>query len=114
MKEIAIAVVSLLVGAIVGPYINWGIEKRKQKLAYKRELITSWRAMLADTREEGERPHNKGYYWYRIEQHPSFTSLRPQLKTETCEEMRTFEQDHDCHLFLVKKVGEIEKKWELI
>jgi hypothetical protein len=30
MREIAIAIVSLI-SAIVGPYINWGIEKKKQK-----------------------------------------------------------------------------------
>jgi hypothetical protein len=36
MKEIAIVVVSLIVGAIVGPYVNWGIEKKKQQLAYRR------------------------------------------------------------------------------
>jgi hypothetical protein len=114
MKEIAIAIVSLIVGAIVGPYINWGIEKRKQKLAYKRELIIRWRDMLASVLQDMENNHDRGYYWHRIETHPHFTSLRPQLKSETCEEMRKLTNEHECHLFLVKKVGEIEKKWDLV
>ena len=52
MKEIAIAIIGLVVGAIIGPYVNWGIEKKKQKLAYRRDLVAKWRAMLQEVAHE--------------------------------------------------------------
>ena len=42
-------VVPPILGGIAGlfsPWANWGIEKRRQKLARRRELITGWRLEL--------------------------------------------------------------------
>ena len=33
-------------GGLIGVYANWGIEKRRQRLARRRELVTGWRMNL--------------------------------------------------------------------
>jgi hypothetical protein len=33
-------------GSIVAPWVNWGIEKKREKLKYKREMIKSWREFI--------------------------------------------------------------------
>src|SRR6266850_2180856 len=47
MKEIIITAISLVVGAFLGSYLNWGIEKKKHRLAYRKELVGKWREMLS-------------------------------------------------------------------
>jgi len=46
------ALVSAIVTSLLAPHINWGIEKKKEKFAYKRKLIADWRAMLAEAAQE--------------------------------------------------------------
>jgi hypothetical protein len=137
MKEIAIAVISLVVGAILGPYINWGIEKRKQKLAYQRELITKWRAMVEDI---ASRQLEKNEPLIRLlELNANYFSLKPHLSELTIKmigaddsdfakasewHMR-YEQRHPEHerqvahttrafRSLVDEIGRIEKSWDLV
>ena len=114
MKEIAIAVISLVVGAIIGPYINWGIEQKKQKLAYRRELVTSWRKLCAAVLKDCEEVKGKGYYWRRIEKLHEFGSLRSQINGEIYDEIKMRGDDHDCHLRIVEQIGIIEKRWKLL
>lgn len=77
MKELAISIVSLVVGAIIGPYIHWGIEKKKQKLAYRRDLIANWRAMLQEVaQEKGDNTKTR----LLLESHRDFYSFLPHLR----------------------------------
>jgi Na+/glutamate symporter len=46
MKEIAIAIIGLVVGAIIGPYVNWGIEKKKQSFARHSEAYRTPEILL--------------------------------------------------------------------
>jgi len=102
------------ISSVVAPWANWQIDKHRQKVDYKRELITRWRDMLGSVIKSCEDNHGPGHYWQCIREHPSFTSLRPQLKSDSYKEMEGIFDNHECHLFLVKKVGEIEKEWELL
>src|SRR5712664_3222411 len=102
------------ISSLVAPWTNWQIDKHRQKVAYKRELIARWRDMCGAVLVDCKEIHGKGYYWLRIGRHPSFTSLRPQLKTESYDEMKMMNDDDTCHMFLVKKIGEIEKRWKLL
>lgn len=50
MEKTLVAVIGLLAGVVGGitvAWVNWGIEKRKQKLTYRRELVAKWRKMIA-------------------------------------------------------------------
>jgi hypothetical protein len=40
------AVIGAMIGATVSPLVQWQIEKKRQKLTYKRELISRWRKMF--------------------------------------------------------------------
>jgi hypothetical protein len=46
------AVLGAMIGATVSPLVQWQIEKKKQKLTYKRDLITRWRKMLEEIARE--------------------------------------------------------------
>jgi hypothetical protein len=42
------AVIGAMIGATVSPFVQWQIEKKRQRLAYRRELILRWRKMLEE------------------------------------------------------------------
>jgi hypothetical protein len=115
MKEIGIAIVSLIIGAIVGPYINWGIEKKKQKLAYRRELVSKWRAMLQEVaQEKGDNKTTR----LRLESHRDFYSFLPHLKERSTPIddalMETFSPELSPVItHLVNEVERIEREWDL-
>ncbi|ERR1051326_5079028 len=116
MKELLIAVVSLVVGAIIGPYINWGIEKKKQKLAYRKELITKWRKMLQEAASHGiDRDDNK--LLAVLERHEDFFSLSGHIGSDY-QEYRKRHASVDTPVFLrylAEEVSRIEKEeWDLV
>jgi hypothetical protein len=41
-----------LITGVVAPHVAWGIEKKNQKLAYRRELIDKWKGMLAEAAQQ--------------------------------------------------------------
>jgi hypothetical protein len=118
LKIALVAAASAIAGGfitgIIAPHIAWGIEQKKQRMAYRRELIANWRSTLTMVLKDCESNPDQGYFWRRVEKFASFTSLRPQLSTDSHKEMRAINDNHECYLFLIKKVGEIEKKWELL
>jgi hypothetical protein len=42
------AVIGSLIGATLAPFVNWQIEKKKQRLAYRKDLISRWRALFEE------------------------------------------------------------------
>jgi hypothetical protein len=47
--KIIAAVIGLLaggLGSLAAPWVNWGIEKKKERLQHRRELITKWRELV--------------------------------------------------------------------
>jgi hypothetical protein len=67
--------------AIIAPWIKWGIEKRKQKLAYRRELITNWRAMIFNVMSVYEEVGAETFFDL-LEKEPHYLSLKPHITTE--------------------------------
>lgn len=35
-----------VVGSLIAPWVNWGIEKRREKLKYRRDLVQRWREAI--------------------------------------------------------------------
>jgi hypothetical protein len=139
MKEIAIAVVSLIVGAIVGPYINWGIEKRKLLLAHRRELVAQWRKMLFEISQRQVQTAEP--IVHMLELYEAFYSLKPHLRPDVIDRLgltdnikgQAFEtiqksealiadiitpgrplKNSSTFRLLTDEVARIEKQWELI
>ena len=114
-----------IAGSIFAPWVNWGIEKRRQKLAYRRELIASWRKMIRDVtlaKDESGRSLAE-----LLERHEAFYSIKPHLSQNVISEIyrcRTVVAGsticysvllHPCICsYMLKEIGEIEKKWKLV
>lgn len=112
-------VVPPILGGIAGlfsPWANWGIEKRRQRLARRRELITGWRLELIPMFSDRERD------WLEVKQSvtasPFFASLRPHLSPKAIEMIyaqRTVYVGEDIFLgLLTSEIGRIERKWKLV
>jgi hypothetical protein len=81
---LASTVLTSIVTGIIGPKINWGIEKKRLKRAYREAQIQKWRQMLHDVtlkldeikRGEAPRPANaRSPEAFFLEKHPDFPSL---------------------------------------
>jgi predicted aconitase len=113
------AIVGSIITAMVAPQINWGIEKKREKLAYRRALIASWREMLSHAVYfvDEETPEQ---IKERVEGHKDFYSLKPHLSQSTLSELarpRTFTVGLTIPTAIdnmITEIAEIERKWDLI
>ena len=73
-----------VLAGLFSPWANWGIEKRKQRLQRRRELITWWRLelipMVASSQESPE--IWAGPKQTKVMFSPFYASLRPHLSRE--------------------------------
>jgi hypothetical protein len=130
-EHIISGIVGFATGAIaslVAPWVNWGIEKKRQKLNYKREQVAKWRKMIeevADAQESHKNDLHSGLshepLWARqlLERHADFYSLQPYLSTKTRAALdgRTFlvgTTIESSLAYMVDDIARIEKKWDLI
>ena len=131
MEKIIPAILGFLAGILGGfisPWVNWGIEKKRQKLFYRRELISKWRKMVKEaTRiiEENTKIDEKGKTISFtpaeiLERHEDFYSLKPHLSRNTISEIyrtRTFIVGSTIHTplaLIIDEISIIERKWGLI
>jgi hypothetical protein len=112
-------VVPPILGGIAGlfsPWANWGIEKRRQKLARRRELITGWRLELVPMFSD----RNKDWSAVKplIIASPYFASLKPHLSETALKKIfaeRTVHVGEDVFLkLLTDEIGRVERKWKLV
>ncbi|TKV73294.1 hypothetical protein FDV58_37710 [Bradyrhizobium elkanii] len=112
-------VVPPILGGIAGlfsPWANWGIEKRRQQLARRRELVTGWRLELIPMLSD------RGKDWSDVKPlmtaSPYFASLEPHLSPKAREMIhaqRTIYVGEDVFLkLLTSEIGRIERKWKLV
>jgi hypothetical protein len=112
-------VVPPILGGLAGffsPWANWGIEKRRQKLARRRELITGWRLELIPMLSDREKD------WLELRSamtaSPFYASLRPHLSenaVKMIEADRTAFAGTDVFLRLfTNEIARIEQKWKLV
>jgi hypothetical protein len=139
--DIIVEIIKLLVtGAFGGAFggtlvawVNWRIEKRRQKLSYQRELITSWRKMLFDAlqtfRTSGGQDDSFTEF---VEERAEYFSLKPHLRPETLEALREEKYkeaidivemrrghvaiDPPDHIvsMLTAEIARIEAEWDLV
>src|SRR5437667_1750876 len=77
------------IASIISPWANWGIEKRKEKLAYRRELIRKWRVMIAELYKISpmKLPEPK-VFGDQIIQKPDWSSLQAHISPELFQEIK--------------------------
>jgi hypothetical protein len=112
-------VVPPILGGLAGffsPWASWEIEKRRQKLARRRELVTGWRMTLIPMLNERKTD------WLNLRPKliasPFYASLRPHLSDEALKMIyadRTVHAGEDVFLKLfTNEIGRIEREWKLV
>lgn len=110
-------VAGLVTGTIVSifaPWIHWGIEKKRSKLAAQRELIKQWREMLLD----------ENFSRSILLNHPLYGPLREMLSKEVISDLERPARhivvvannpsiNHD-QTVVLREIARIEKLWDLI
>ena len=113
-------------GSIFAPWVNWGIEKRRARLAAQREVIVKWRQMIqsiAVTRNEavarGEDSENRSVATL-LESREDFYSLKPHLSQNTISNIyrptiflagTTIDSSLS---YILDDIARLEKKWRLV
>ncbi len=113
-----------VVGSLIAPWVNWGIEKRRQKLLHRRQQLSRWRQLIHDVSEYRARADDETKYSSLrelVQGHEHFYSLEPHLSKETFELIENtaskFWSHDDVQIAfraLQSDVNRIEKNWKLI
>ncbi len=123
-----------IVGSLIAPLVNWRIEKTREKLAHRRELIGKWRVMVNDIIKDRDVTANPlrapsakevltaatGGLAGLLERHPDYYSLQPHLSRKTRAHIagsRTFVVGSTIDtalLYILEEIGNLEKKWGLV
>jgi hypothetical protein len=121
------------VGGLAVAWSNWGVEKRRSKLAYRRELVTEWRKMVQRVAHiyETQRAPQDDSFTELLERQQEYFSLKPHLSSGTLEALKTEKNkkvvdvviggrktrvnpaDHFVEL-LVNDIARIEREWDLV
>jgi hypothetical protein len=116
--SIVLGFVAGIAGSLIAPWVNWGIEKRRQRLSHRRELIASWRKMVREVtliKDESESSLAE-----LLERQEAFYSLQPHLSHKVISEIyrsRTFIAGSTISAgcsYMLDEIGEIEKRWKLV
>ena len=106
-----------IAGSTIAPWVKWGIEKRREKLKHKRELIWSWRKYV-----------NEHFDWESFRDTSVFSEMRPFLSEAILRELNPpdFQNGRPVlHLRstigrdtlkarLLEEISRIEKRWKLL
>ena len=119
MGEIVVGIVAAIVGFVSGlltPWVKWEVEKRRERLAYRRRTVEVWR--IAIDGEKYEPTDSRSDFLSS----PAYTSLRPRLTKEgrkKIEAARTVyvgggRGDSVRKQMLLDEVARIERSWGLL
>ena len=104
------------IGTLVAPWVNWGIEKRREKTKRRQEFIDSWRRYIEDEFE-----------WNSFRNTAMFSQIKPYLSEKMINELDPVEGSETPTIHLRSPIGEdtltkrlldeiaaVEKRWNLI
>ncbi|KLI04077.1 MULTISPECIES: hypothetical protein [Mycolicibacterium] len=111
-------------GSVIAPWVNWGIERRREDRKHMRDLIESWRAGVASIDDEGSDVDGfpEDYLIQKTSRYfrtPWYETLRPHLSEH---HRRTSEQNNTSigggtpralKNYLADEVDRIEREWGL-
>ena len=110
-------VIGSLITVVIAPHINWGNEKKRQKLARRSSQIDSWRKMIEEiARQRG----TSGTLAELLERRSEFHSLKRHLSQNTIKDIyasTTFIVGTTIDTGLTRlseEVGRLEKEWKLV
>lgn len=79
------------IGSLFAPWANWGIEKRRKRLEYRKDLIKGWRELIAHTTFAYNHrvPEDDSTWTEILERDHRFYSLKPHVHSEVLERLGT-------------------------
>ncbi|GEM_PF-1091195 len=103
-----------VLGSLIAPWVHWGIEKKKQKLNYRKELIAKWRQMVRELLKYYDDNRNSLPVLRKvITRYEAFYSLKGHLSQDIIFriEADTYE---DALALITDEINGIEKEWRLL
>jgi len=107
-----------IIGTVFAPWAHWGIEKRKGRLAARKEQVKNWRTMVQKVwQKEWSYP---GEIEFLFIQELEFLSLKPMLSKHTQEIFEslgvegTTILDNEVFEAVLADISDLEKKWKLV
>lgn len=116
LKIISGPAVGFLFGSLLTGYVQWGIEKRKQILLRRRELVTGWRMELIPllSHDDGSWDDLRA----KLMSSPYYASLRPHLKPDLIRQLeqrrRRIVGDDFPIPHLSTEIARTEREWKLV
>ena len=114
----ALALVGGLAGSLIAPVVQWSIEKRRGKAAYRREMIARWRKAI-DVHDFHDRwiegvPFGRTAEYAEMRQY-----IRPTLVSALEDERANFPTAHGRGGYgertqLLDSIAELEREWGLL
>ena len=113
-----------VVGSLIAPWVNWGIEKRREKLLFRRQQLTNWRQLIHDVSEyqvQSIEETRHSIFRELVQGHKHFYSLEAHLSERTLSLIENtggkfWSHDGVDRAFrgLQADVNRIERDWKLI
>jgi len=100
---------------VFGPWVHWGIEKRREQLAARRTRIKHWRMMVQKVWQEEWQ--DAGEIEFLFLQELDFLSLKPLLSNGTRKIFKSTDTailPHEVFESMLADIGKLEKEWNLI
>lgn len=95
------------IGAFIAPWVNWGIEKRRDKMNRRRDLINNARIHLAGRTLNRE----------ALRLSPAYAALRAHLTAEVVNNIEQRDRsggEETIQGTIMMELAELERKWKLI
>jgi hypothetical protein len=97
-------------GSLIAPWVQWGIEQRREKLKYRRNLVEKWRNYIENNFDKG-----------KINDSVLYSELRPHLSKASRDAVegstltiRSGRGGNVVKSLLLDDIKRIEKEWDLI
>jgi hypothetical protein len=104
--------VSGTIASLVAPWINWRIEQKREKLAYKKEMIRRWRQFLDRKRDFDES---------ELLDSAVYSEMRPHLSSRTVQSIESDTIDvqvgrggYVIRSLILDDISRLEEEWDLI
>lgn len=111
-----LGLVAGVIGSLVAPWVNWGIEKRREKRKRRQNSVDSWRKYV-----------ETNFDWNTFRNTAVFSQMKPYLSEKIVNELDPVREGEGPTIHLRSAIGEdtltkrlldeiaaIEKKWKLI
>ena len=102
-----------IVGSLIAPWIQWGVEKRRQRQAKRRELIRSSRSMLST--EIDKKTFRETEVYSQLKPH-LYRAVIDEVESDKSSETQKENADRteDFKEKLLEDIARIEREWILI